>query len=273
LSSEGTGSYRIGEARFRDAAAELERLRVQAEVLWPSELPVLERHGLRADATVLEAGCGPGFVTALLLEHVSEGSVTALDVDPTMLAHARELVGANDRVRFVEASVSATGLPDEAFDVVLARLLLQHLPDVPAALAELRRVLRRGGRLIVVDADFAFSTLFDPEPLFTRELIDAVVEGQRRQGGDGYIGRKIPALLRDAGFTEIAVDAAVTHSVVAGREGLRAIIPDQALHHLEAAGLISHDLAEEARAYLARVDGGEQPYEGMEMSMVVSGAA
>lgn len=273
MASEGTGSYRIGEARFRDASAELERLRVQAAVLWPAELAVLERHGLRPGSRVLEAGCGPGFVTELLLERLGDGSVTALDVDPAMLDHARRLVGHDERVRFVEASVTATGLPAAAFDLVLLRFVLQHVPDAPVALQELKRVLRPGARIVVVDADFACANLFDPEPSFTHELMAAVIEGQRRQGGDPHIGRKLPALLRDAGFRDIAVDAAVTHSVVVGREPIRAIIPDQALEHLEAGGLISDELAAEARAYLARIDSGEQPFEGLELAFVVSGSA
>jgi ubiquinone/menaquinone biosynthesis C-methylase UbiE len=77
---------------------------VQAELVWPQELSVLERHGLRADSTVLEAGCGPGFVTLRLLEHVRDGTVTGLDLDTTMLEHARELMSGSERVRFVQTA-------------------------------------------------------------------------------------------------------------------------------------------------------------------------
>jgi ubiquinone/menaquinone biosynthesis C-methylase UbiE len=272
VSTTQPGSYRIGEAQFGNVSLELERLRIQAEVLWTQERRVLPQHGLRDGANVLEVGCGPGFVTRLLLESFPRVSVTGLDADATMLAHARDQVGDSDRVRIVEASATATGLPDAAFDIVLARFLLQHLPNVDDALVELRRVLAPGGRLIVVDADFAFSTLFEPEPPFTRELIDAVIEGQRRRGGDPHIGRKLPRLLREAGFSNIAVDAVVAHSVVVGRAAIRGVIPDQALDYLEAAALISSELAAEARGYLARIDSGEQDFEGMEMALVISGS-
>lgn len=272
MSSGETGSYRIGEARFHDASSELERLRIQAELTWAQELAVCERRGLRRDASVLEAGCGPGFVTVRLLEYLEGGSLTALDVDSTMLVHARELVG-DDRVRFVEASAASTGLEPASFDVVLARLLLQHVPEVEGAIRELRRVLRAGGRLLVADADFAFSTLFEPEPPFARDIVDAVTRAQRLQGGDGQIGRKLPRLLREAGFREIAVDAVVAHSVVAGREPVRRIVPDQALDYLEAVGLLSRETAEAGREFLARIDSGEQEFEGMLMFLVVSGSA
>lgn len=273
MTTSDASSYRIGEGPFDDVSSELERLRVQADLVWPDELRTLVRHGLREDATLLEVGCGPGFVTSRLLEHVRRGSVTGVDLDPTMLAHARDLVGGSERVSLVEASAAETGLPNASFDVVLARFLLQHLPNLDVVLAELRRVLRPGGRLIAVDSDQAFDTLFDPEPPFYRALMDAVQKAQRARGGDRHIGRRLPRLLADAGFSDVAVDAVVAHSVVVGREPVRRTIPDQALDHLEAGGFVSPELAAEARAYLASLDAGEQPFEGMVSYLVVSGAA
>lgn len=267
-----SGSYKIGERSFRDVVPELERLRIQAELAWPQELRTLERHGLRRDATVLEAGCGPGFVTSLLQDHVQDGSVTGMDFDPTMLAHARELMGAAENVSFVEGDAAATGLPAGSFDVVLARFLLQHVPSSEAVLEEFRRVLRPGGRLIAIDADIASSVIFVPEPPFYRELMVGVEEAQRRQGGDPRIGPRLPRLLAEAGFSEIAVDMVAAHSVVVGREAIRGVIPDQALDHLEASGAISPELAATAREYLARVDSGEVSYEGMTSYLVVSGS-
>lgn len=266
-------SYRIGERSFRNVSAELERLRVQAEIAWPEELRALRRHGLRDGADLLEAGCGPGFVTALLLEHAEPRSVTALDVDPTMLAHARDLVGESDRVRFVEASATATGLDSDSVDVAVVRFLLQHLPNVEAVLAELRRVLRPGGRLIVVEADQAFDTIFHPEPSFARDLMDAVGMAQRAQGGDRTIGRRLPRLLLEAGFSDVAVDAVVVHSALVGRETIRSTIPDQALDHLQAAGFVSSELAATARDYLTRIDAGDQDFDAMILYLVVSGSS
>lgn len=273
MTSSEQSAYRIGEGPFQDASTELARLRAQAELAWPRELRLLELHGLRSDATVLEAGCGPGFVTALLLEHLRDGSVTGLDLDSDMLVHARQLVGEDARASFVEASAASTGLPDGSFDVVLARLLLQHLPNVDAVLEEFKRLLRRGGQLIVVDADQAFDTLFYPEPRFYRELMDGVQAAQRARGGDRYIGRRLPRMLVDAGFSDVAVDALVAHSVVVGREQIRKTIPDQALDHLEAGGFVTSELAATAREYLARLDSGEQSFDGMVTYLVVSGSA
>jgi ubiquinone/menaquinone biosynthesis C-methylase UbiE len=78
-------------------------------------------------------------------------------------------------VHFVEAGAAQSGLADDSFDLVLARFLLQHVPSVDDVLAEFRRLLTGGGRVIVVDADFAFSTLIEPEPEFAPHLLAAVM--------------------------------------------------------------------------------------------------
>jgi ubiquinone/menaquinone biosynthesis C-methylase UbiE len=272
LSSREAGSYRIGEARYRDAAAELARLQAQAEAAWPSEARTLERHGLREDAAVLEAGCGPGFVTARLLACVPQGSVTALDFDPAMVAHARDLVGASERVQFVEGSAAATGLPGRSFDIVVARFLLQHLPDITAALSEFRRVLRPGGRLIVVDADNAFTFLFDPEPPFYSGLMAAVEEAQRLHGSEPKIGRRLPRLLADAGFSDLEVDVVVAHSVLVGRETIARVIPVQVLEGMEESGIVPPDLAATARDFFTRLDSADAANDAMMSFVVVSGS-
>jgi ubiquinone/menaquinone biosynthesis C-methylase UbiE len=91
-------------------------------------------------------------VTELLLAYLRGGSVTALDVDPAMLDHARRHLGDDEPVRFVEATATATGVAEGSFDAVLVRFVLQHLPDPGAVLRELKRVLRQRGRLLVIDA-------------------------------------------------------------------------------------------------------------------------
>jgi SAM-dependent methyltransferase len=88
---------------------------------------------------VLELGCGAGDLSA---ELVRRGAVlTALDVSPALVERARRRVDAT----FLVAPAERTGLPDEAFDLAVGKWVLHHV-DVSAAAAELRRVLRPGGR-------------------------------------------------------------------------------------------------------------------------------
>lgn len=103
-------------------------------------------------ALVVDVATGPGS-TALALAPVA-GEVLGTDVSPGMLTagttRAAEAGLAN--VRFAEVPADALGLPDGAADAVVCRIAAHHFPDVPAALAEWRRVLRPGGRLVVLDS-------------------------------------------------------------------------------------------------------------------------
>ena len=98
---------------------------------------------------VLDVACGTGVVARLVAERVgSEGRVVGLDFNGGMLAVARSLPPVpGAAIEWVEASALAMPLPDAAFDVVLCQHGLQQFPDRLAALAEMRRVLRPGGRL------------------------------------------------------------------------------------------------------------------------------
>jgi SAM-dependent methyltransferase len=90
---------------------------------------------------VLELGCGAGGLSGELVRRGAE--LTALDVSPEMVELARSRVDAT----FLVAPAERTGLPSEAFDLVVGKAVLHHL-DVPAAAREIHRVLRPGGRAV-----------------------------------------------------------------------------------------------------------------------------
>lgn len=107
-----------------------------------------------AAPNVLEIGPGPGELAARLARLVPDLRYTGLDVDPAMvvLAGARaEHLGVADRVRFVVGDVAAMPFEDGSFDLVVSSFSAHHWPDAKAAFAEIRRVLRPGGRAIVYD--------------------------------------------------------------------------------------------------------------------------
>ncbi len=110
---------------------------------------VFDRFDLPADAHVLELGCGPGSLWRENRDRIAPGwRITLSDASPGMCASAR------DELRDVASIVSfevidAVSIPhaDGAFDAVIANHMLYHVPDRAAALGEIRRVLRPGGRL------------------------------------------------------------------------------------------------------------------------------
>jgi trans-aconitate 2-methyltransferase len=112
---------------------------------------VLGRLALHGDETVLDAGCGSGRVTALLVERLPRGQVVALDASPAMLAAARQRLATvtPDRVRFVEADLSRPlPLAAGSLDVVFSNATFHWVLDQEALFRGLAAVLRPGGRLI-----------------------------------------------------------------------------------------------------------------------------
>jgi len=114
-------------------------------VTWGSK--VLERLVLRGDETVIDAGCGTGRLTELLLERLPRGRVIALDRDAGMVDKAREhLARFGDRVQYVVASL--LDLPPLQADVVFSTATFHWIKDHDALFANVHRVLRPGGSLL-----------------------------------------------------------------------------------------------------------------------------
>lgn len=105
---------------------------------------------LRPGERVLDIACGTGIVARLASKQVgATGTVAGLDVNPGMLAVARSATQIGLPIEWHEASAEAMPLSDASFDVVLCQMGLQFMPDKPAVLREMQRVLVHGGRLIV----------------------------------------------------------------------------------------------------------------------------
>lgn len=95
---------------------------------------------------VLDAGCGPGFYTAWLLEHGAE--VVALDVSPKMVALARARVGSRAEIVQADLGQALDFLAPASFDLVLSALTLDYVRDWDAVFREFSRVLRSPGHLV-----------------------------------------------------------------------------------------------------------------------------
>jgi len=115
-----------------------------------------------SDRRVLDAGCGSGPLSALLRDRGAV--VTGLDVSAGMLAIARRRLGDDVALRVADLK-DPLPFDDGAFDLVTASLVLHYLEDWGPTLAEFRRVLTPGGRLIAsVDHPIVAYTIFDPRP-------------------------------------------------------------------------------------------------------------
>ena len=109
-----------------------------------------------AEPAILEIGPGPGHLAERLLALLPDATWMGLDVDPAMLdATERRLdrAGTRDRATLVESDVAEMPFPDGSFDLVVSSLSAHHWPSAERGFAEIRRVLRPGGRALVYDLD------------------------------------------------------------------------------------------------------------------------
>ena len=101
--------------------------------------------------TVADVGAGTGFVAAGLAPLVKH--VHVLDGSPEMLDVARKNLAQFENLEFHVADGLALPLPDDSLDAAFANMYLHHCPDPLAAIREMVRILRPGGRLVITDMD------------------------------------------------------------------------------------------------------------------------
>ncbi|WP_238432038.1 methyltransferase domain-containing protein [Streptomyces cavernae] len=153
---------------------------------------------------ILDIGCGPGTITADLAELVPDGHVTGVDRAPGILEQARATAAGRGltNVDFTVADVHALPYPEDAFSVVHAHQVLQHVGDPVRALREMGRVCRPGGYVAVRDADYAAMTWYPSSPGLD-DWLALYRRVARANGGEPDAGRRLKAWALAAGFTDI----------------------------------------------------------------------
>ncbi|HWD96959.1 MAG TPA: class I SAM-dependent methyltransferase [Acidimicrobiales bacterium] len=159
---------------------------------------------------VLDVACGPGTVTRLVAQLVGlEGSVTGCDLSPAMLELARSKISVNGSapITYLECPADALAFPDDAFDLVTCQQGLQFFPNRNAALAEVRRVLRPGGKLGIA----VWCAIEECPPCLA--LANALEQALGTEVADAYKGgpwglsdaTSLVDLANDSGFTNVEV--------------------------------------------------------------------
>ena len=111
----------------------------------------ISRAYLRPDTIAADIGAGTGFITAGLAAIIRK--VHAVDGSAAMLEKARQNLDAFTNIEYHTADGQSIPLPDESMDAVFANMYLHHCPDPLAAIQEMARILRPGGRMIITDED------------------------------------------------------------------------------------------------------------------------
>ena len=147
--------------------------------------------------TVIEMGCGPGDVTRALADRMGAETAIGIDPSPVMIDRARARhEGA--QFRFEVGDARAADIEDDCADLVLFHTTLCHIPAPGRALAEARRLLKPGGRLVVFDGDYVTTTA----ALRSDDPIDSVIQvAMSELVHDLYFCRRLPGAIDAADLT------------------------------------------------------------------------
>ncbi|VYT65638.1 methyltransferase domain-containing protein [Clostridium tertium] len=202
---------------------EVERLEKQALLGVNKELKVLKSLGVQENSLILEVGSGPGIYTQIILDKFKNSEVVSLDNNQEALEYAYKNLHENykERVSFINDNIMRSSLPDNYFDVVIARFVFQHLSYPEKALKEIYRVLKPGGKVIIIDVDSGLWGLTYPDNKLINNLNNQLSAFQSNNNGNREIGRVILTMLKLLKFKNIDIEAIINHSDVLGKDNFR----------------------------------------------------
>lgn len=182
-------------------------LRAAADLLRPFKERTYERMQVQSGASLLDVGCGAGADTIPLAGRVgAAGKVVGVDHDREMVARAgsaAEAAGVQGRVFHLCADASRLPLASDSFDASRSERLFQHLPRPELALAEVVRVTKSGGRVVVLDADHGTWSVDTPERDIERRIARFKAD---HFGHNGYAGRQLYGLFCRAGLQDVTCE-------------------------------------------------------------------
>lgn len=186
-----------------DAQSYLRGLRIMSDLPQFRAIGALAREMLapRAGERILDVGCGAGDEVRALARHVgSAGAAIGLDSQPAMIEAARSCTG-DAPAEFLLGDAHHLPFDDDSLDACRAERVLQHLERPERALAEMVRVTRSGGRVLVADVDWGMAALDSGEREVTRRLLDFACDGIRH----GWLGRQLPGLFAHSGLHDVRI--------------------------------------------------------------------
>jgi len=181
------------------AAAQLEQAYATTDMIVQREEL---RRSLRASAgeSILDLGSGPGFLACELAQEVgATGRIVAVDISSDMNSIASKRIaaaGLGDRVDILEGDATALAFADAVFDAAVSTQVIEYLAEPDAALDQLVRVLRPGGRLVIIDTDWDSLVWAATD----RRRAARIAAAWDEHLPDPYLPRSLAPRLRAAGF-------------------------------------------------------------------------
>ena len=208
MNTEGSYQFEKLENRHHEADQLAERANLRLEGF----IDLLKRNQFPVRGKILEVGSAQGIRAKLMAENFPATEVIGIDRSRELLQAARAQNADIGNLSFLEADLYDLPFADETFDFVYARLVFMHLTDPIKAILSLNRVLKRGGRILIEDAD-RDCMFFEPAPKSFSGFWNKVQEGQRRLGGDPNVGRKLGSYMKETGLQSVHVE---TQPIIGG---------------------------------------------------------
>lgn len=207
-----TGNLSLSEFRSLDEVKALQTY-IEALVAFDGieqlqELKRIERALVRPTSSVLDVGCGFGLETERLARLVASGQpVAGIDLSAHFIAEAkRRAAAAGLHIDYEIGSADALPYPDASFDHVRAERLLIYLTDVRRALAEMKRILRPGGVLALIEPDFGTTTVNLADRALVRRVMTHEADTAVKQS---WLPGQLSPMLAALGLRDVAIDTRV----------------------------------------------------------------
>jgi ubiquinone/menaquinone biosynthesis C-methylase UbiE/acyl carrier protein len=211
-----SGSYQLSTFST-GIKAEMKRLDSQIDLFWEKERIYYEKFNMGNHLHIIDLGCGTGHLIHKLSLEYPLSKFTGVEQDPLLVQAAiGRLQNNSSVVQIINSSIEQFDSQSEKFDIAILRLVLEHVPDPLLVLNKIRSVLKPEGRIIVIDNDFEYHLSTFPQIEELKDLYKAYRESRIEDGGDPCIGRRLPDLLKQAGFSQIDLDIFTAHSQLIG---------------------------------------------------------
>lgn len=174
-------------------------------------------HRVRPGAEVLSVGCGPGVILNEVSELHPSIHATGVDVSADRVREAIQRNRENPRLTFVRGDAQAMQFPSDSFDVVYSRMLLQYLREKERAVAEMVRVCKPGGLVVLQDLDGQLLWHY-PEDAGVQRALEKVLAALAPTGFDPFVGRKLFSFAQKAGLKNLDVQVESYHLIAGAIE-------------------------------------------------------
>lgn len=186
----------------RAAADRLEAVYLGVDVVAQRQF-TLQKLSLKPDEHVLDIGSGPGFLAQSMAELVGpDGAVHGVDLSAEMIRRSVDR-NAHNWVTYSQADATDLSVADQSYDVVVSTQVAEYVPDISAFCAEAFRVLRPGGRGLIMATDWNTIAWHTDNSDRMQKVMDAF----KSHCANSILPRTLAPVLRDAGFEIIAVSS------------------------------------------------------------------